>query len=241
MLCDDNGQTQIRKIETIAFTSGFGNLIYFVSLSIIFYDGFAHACCVATKDVTWVRGQGLALVFGTGCFALEGIGLVLPVKRAMKDQNKFGFILNVAISIVASCYIVFGVLGYLFYGDNVRSVITDNLASGALSDAVRVSLSISLFFSYAIQLFPVSDMADSLWDKHVFYKKSADHYHALDGAPHHEEEHANANGAAAAAADDRRRCRCRTTRSSTETVWRRWSRQRSNIAAQLPPICKSQR
>ena len=189
--------TQIRKIETIAFTSGFGNLVYFASLSIIFYDGFAHACCVPTKEVTWVRGQGLALVFGTGCFALEGIGLVLPVKRAMKDQGKFGFILNIAISIVASCYILFGVLGYLFYGDNVRSVITDNLASGALSDAVRVSLSISLFFTYAIQLFPVSDMADSLWDKHVFYKKSAESYQALDGAPNNEEEHANANGAAA--------------------------------------------
>ena len=69
---------------------------------------------------------------------------------------------------MTGCYVLFGVLGYLFYGSEVHSVITDNLRPGPLTDAVRVSLSISLVFSYAIQLFPVSEIIDGLWDSHVF-------------------------------------------------------------------------
>ena len=92
-----SASTQIRSMKHIGVTSGLGNLVYFVSLATIFYDGFRHACCVSAAEADWVRPQGLALVFGTGCFALEGIGLVLPVKRAMKEQHKFGHILNLAI------------------------------------------------------------------------------------------------------------------------------------------------
>lgn len=63
---------------------------------------------------------------------------------------------------------MFGVLGFLFYGDSVHSVITDNLGSGAISDSVRISLSISLVFTYAIQMFPVTEFADQMWKKKVF-------------------------------------------------------------------------
>jgi len=119
-------------------------------------------------------------VFGTGCFALEGIGLVLPVKRAMKDQSAFSRILNIAVGIVAFVYVLFGVLGYLFYGAHVHSLITDNLTKGPLSDAVRISLSLSLFMSYIIQMFPVTDMADKLWDDHVFFKGARPDEHGTE-------------------------------------------------------------
>lgn len=44
--------------------------------------------------------------------------------------------------------------GYLFFGKATESVITKNLNPGALADSLRITLSISLFFTYAIQLFP---------------------------------------------------------------------------------------
>jgi amino acid permease len=173
---------QIRDIRKIAFTSMFGNIVYMASLAIIFYDGFSHSCCVSTGDTAWVRVSGLALVFGTGCFALEGIGLVLPVKSAMKDQEHFSSVLNIAIAFVATCYVVFGVFGYLFYGDAVESVITKNLTAGGLSNAVRISLSISLFFTYAIQMFPVSEIVDEVWDTRVFYPENQEENKPLTAA-----------------------------------------------------------
>ena len=164
---------QIRQVAHIAFTSALGNLIYIVSLTIIFVDGAQHACCLdgadtATREsIPLFRPAGLPFVFGTACFALEGIGLILPVKAAMRaaDQPKFYSLLNGAVLLVATCYVVFGTMGVLFYGSSLKQDgITGNLTVGAASDAVRVSLCVSLFFSYILQLFPVVDITDyAVW------------------------------------------------------------------------------
>lgn len=159
---------QIRQVSTIAFTSALGNLIYLVSIIIIFVDGARNECCMTGRDKTTgeelvlLNLTGLPFVFGTACFALEGIGLILPVKAAMRDadQHRFYFLLNSAVALVATAYIVFGSLGYLFYGPAVNPSITANLSPGVVSDAVRVSLCLSLFFSYILQMFPVVDISD---------------------------------------------------------------------------------
>ena len=164
---------QIRQVAHIAFTSALGNIIYLVSLTIIFVDGAQHACCLTGADkatgesIPLFRLAGLPFVFGTACFALEGIGLILPVKAAMRaaDQPRFYALLNGAVLLVATCYVVFGTLGVLFYGSHLKQDgITGNLTVGTASDAVRVSLCVSLFFSYILQMFPVVDITDyAVW------------------------------------------------------------------------------
>ena len=154
---------QIRQVATIAFTSAIGNAVYLVSIIIIAIDGVRQREARVTElAYPYLHLPGLPLVFGTACFALEGIGLILPVKAAMReaDQSRFYFLLNVAVALVATAYIAFGSLGYLFYGDAVVAPVTGNLTPGIASDAVRVSLCISLFFSYILQLFPVVDISD---------------------------------------------------------------------------------
>ena len=152
---------QIRQVATIAFTSAIGNAVYLVSIAIIFADGARHGVS-AQLSSRWVEWSGLPLVFGTACFALEGIGLILPVKAAMRDadQHRFFSLLNLAVALVASAYIVFGAMGYVLYGDAVVAPVTGNLTPGLASDAVKVSLCVSLFFSYILQLFPVVDISD---------------------------------------------------------------------------------
>ena len=51
---------------------------------------------------------------------------------------------------------VFGVMGYVFFGTEVSAVITENLGSSVTARVVRVSLSVSLVLTYAIQFFPVA-------------------------------------------------------------------------------------
>ena len=69
--------------------------------------------------------------------------------------------------IVMGLYLSFGILGYLFFGDDTQSVITSNLGSGHLATSVKVALCISLFFSFAIQMFPVSRMCDRFLAKRL--------------------------------------------------------------------------
>ena len=159
---------QLRHVSSVAFTSALGNAIYLVSVVIIVVDGARHACCWSGRDsgsgepLALVRLSGLPFVFGTACFALEGIGLILPVRAAMRqaEAHRFSCLLNSAVLLVACSYLLFGSLGYVFYGEAVSATITANLTGGAVSDAVRVSLCVSLFFSYVLQMFPVVDISD---------------------------------------------------------------------------------
>lgn len=153
---------QLRSVSSISFTSAAGNVIYLACIIIIFVDGFRNQCCLNGHSIGWVDMKGLPQVFGTACFALEGIGLILPVKAAMKHQHqhRFFFLLNSAIVLVAFAYVIFGTLGYLFYGSNINASITFNLTPGPIADSVKVSLSLSLYFSFILQMFPVVDISD---------------------------------------------------------------------------------
>jgi len=86
----------------------------------------------------------------------------------MKDQSKFSKLLNAGIGTVAVAYVFVSVWCYVFFGNATQSVITKNLQPGGLTYAVKIFLSTSLLFSYAIQMFPVTEMIDHLFDKFVW-------------------------------------------------------------------------
>ena len=72
----------------------------------------------------------LPLFFGTAIYIFEGIGLVLPLKNAMENPEKFSKkfgVLNVGMVILASLFVSFGTIGYWKYGENVASTVTSNL------------------------------------------------------------------------------------------------------------------
>lgn len=152
---------QLRDIRYISFTSVIGNVVYLISIGIIFYDGFTSHCCAPTSDINMWRWGGLSFVFGTLSFSLEGIALVLPVKADMARPHMFNTLLIMVMSTVTIAYLVFASIGYSFFGSSVHSVITKNLNAGFVTTALRISLSVSLFFTYIIQLFPISDLFDN--------------------------------------------------------------------------------
>ena len=76
------------------------------------------------EELTLANLRGLPFLFGTASFALEGIALVLPVKQNMRNPSLFNTLVTLAVVIVASCYVLFSIVGYLFFGDDTDSVIT---------------------------------------------------------------------------------------------------------------------
>ena len=67
------------------------------------------------------------------------------------NQNSLSIVYQ---ALVTSAYLLFAILGYMFFGSDTKSVITANLGGGALASSVKVLLSMVLIISYAIQMFP---------------------------------------------------------------------------------------
>lgn len=73
--------------------------------------------------------------FSTVIFAMEGIGVVMPVENAMKKPQHFlgcPGVLNTAMITVVLLYAVIGFFGYVRYGNGVEGSITMNLPDGVM-------------------------------------------------------------------------------------------------------------
>lgn len=72
----------------------------------------------------------LPLFFGTAIYLFEGIGLVLPLKNAMRKPSNFSKrlgVLNVGMVFLTIMFIIFGVTGYWQFGEDVKSSLALNL------------------------------------------------------------------------------------------------------------------
>lgn len=74
--------------------------------------------------------SSLPLFFSTVIFAMEGIGVVMPVENTMQKPWHFlgcPGVLNTAMCTVVTLYAIVGFFGYLKYGDGTQGSITGNL------------------------------------------------------------------------------------------------------------------
>lgn len=70
------------------------------------------------------------ICFRTVIFAMEGIGVVMPVENTMKKPQHFlGYcgVMVLAMTTVMILYSILGLFGYFRYGDALRGTITLNL------------------------------------------------------------------------------------------------------------------
>lgn len=73
------------------------------------------------------------IYYSTVIFAMEGIGVVMPVENSMKKPQHFlgcPGVLNCAMLIVIILYTIIGFFGYWCYGHEVKGSITENLPVG---------------------------------------------------------------------------------------------------------------
>lgn len=96
------------------------------------------------------------LFMGTAVYAFEGIGLVLPLQKEMREPDALGGsagVLNTGMTLVACLNVAIGFFGYLKYGDDVKASITLNLPAESMYQYCQVIFAIAIFLSYAIQYY----------------------------------------------------------------------------------------
>lgn len=117
----------------------------------------------------------LPATFSITVFAMEAIGLMMPLENNMKTPKHFlGFcgVLNRGMSVVSMIYILIGFIGYLKYGEKTKPNITANLEVQFIAPQLaKVFIGVSVLLTYVLQYFVCLDI---LWNavKDKFEKRA---------------------------------------------------------------------
>ncbi|XP_071855811.1 proton-coupled amino acid transporter-like protein acs [Bombus fervidus] len=151
----------IRNLKFLAPCSTVANFITFVSFGIILYYIFREPLSFENREVIG-NVENFPLYFGTVLFALEAIGVVMPLENEMKKPKTFirtFGVLNIGMGVIVALYTGLGFFGYIRYGSGIKGSITFNLDEPfALAKSVQILLAIAIFFTHPIQCYVAIDI-----------------------------------------------------------------------------------
>ncbi|XP_028038468.1 proton-coupled amino acid transporter-like protein CG1139 [Bombyx mandarina] len=158
----------VRDLKYLAPFSAVANVVTIVGFGIILYYIFRETPTLEGKEPVG-RLADFPLFFGTVLFALEAIGVILPLENEMKTPKsfvgKFGVLNRAMISIII-LYVGMGLFGYLRYGEESMGSITLNLPSETetLASVVQCLLAFAIFITHGLACYVAIDI---LWNEYI--------------------------------------------------------------------------
>ncbi|XP_053687631.1 proton-coupled amino acid transporter-like protein pathetic [Sabethes cyaneus] len=159
---------QIRELKFLVPFSALANMFIVVTFAITLYYIFKDPLVFDDKP-GFASFATLPLFFSTVIFAMEGIGVVMPVENSMaKPQHFLGCpgVLNTAMGVVITLYAVIGFFGYVRYGNLSAGSVTLNLPTeDVLAKVAQLLIAAAILLTFGLQFFVPMD---------IFWKKIHD-------------------------------------------------------------------
>ncbi|XP_033230584.1 proton-coupled amino acid transporter-like protein pathetic isoform X2 [Belonocnema kinseyi] len=148
----------VRNLKYLAPFSMVANILVAAGLGITYYYIFENVEDLNLEPrPKFATFSQLPLFFGTAIFALEGIGVVMPLENNMKTPTHFigcPGVLNIGMFFVVLLYSVTGFFGYLKYGEATEEAITLNLPKDQiLAQSVKIMIAVAIFLTYGLQFY----------------------------------------------------------------------------------------
>ncbi|XP_050342030.1 proton-coupled amino acid transporter-like protein pathetic [Nymphalis io] len=152
---------QIRNLKYLVPFSAIANFLIVVVFAVTLYYTFVDLPPLSERDMVANISQW-PLFLSTVIFAMEGIGVVMPVENEMaKPQHFLGCpgVLNVSMVIVITLYGIVGFFGYVQFGDAVKGSITLNLPEDQwIAQSAKLLMALVMYFSFALQFYVPMEM-----------------------------------------------------------------------------------
>ncbi|XP_012272846.1 proton-coupled amino acid transporter-like protein CG1139 [Orussus abietinus] len=166
----------VRNLKYLAPFSTIANAITLVSFGIILYYIFRVPPSLEKCDPIG-KVENFPLFFGTVLFALEAIGVIMPLENEMKTPRSFGKscgVLNIGMSTIILLYVGMGFFGYMRYGNGVKGSITLSLSDDEIpAKVVQILLALAIYVTHALQCYVAVDIC---WNDYLGHKfKSNSH------------------------------------------------------------------
>ncbi|XP_034255048.1 proton-coupled amino acid transporter-like protein CG1139 isoform X2 [Thrips palmi] len=168
----------IRNLKYLAPFSSFSLVATIIAFGVVLSYIFKDLPNISTVEPVG-EVQNWPLFFGTVIFALEAIGVVVPLGNEMRRPReylgKFG-VLNRGMVPIVMLYVFLGFFGYLKYGSNAMASITLNLPQDEIpAQVVKILIAIAIFGTHPLQCYVVIDIVWGTYLQPRFLK----HNHVL--------------------------------------------------------------
>ena len=157
----------IRDITKLSLLAVFANVFILTGLVTIVYFmlyqwlGINHGHFGGNIEYFFNESE-FSLFIGTAIFAFEGIGLIIPIQESMIHPNNFPRVLGQVIVTIAVIMIMVGSLGYLTFGDKIKTVVLLNLPQDSpMVIITQLLYSLAILLSTPLQLFPAIRLLES--------------------------------------------------------------------------------
>lgn len=149
---------EMKTLSPFSLLADFSNLL---GLSVVLFQDYEeyrfHHETIKAFDFS-----NLLYVCAVGIYALEGVGLILPLETSCQDRKAFPSLLKKVIFGITAFMVIFGCCGYLAFGSNTQAPITLNLSVGSLANLVKLALCLALYLTYPVMMFPVNEVMESM-------------------------------------------------------------------------------
>lgn len=153
----------IRDISKLGFTALIADVFILMGLVYVFYyDVRTIVANHGFSDIRNFNPQDWTVMVGTAIFAFEGIGLVIPIKEAMKKPSDFPAVLAGVMLFFTIVMVIMGTFSYAAFGSSTKTVVLLNLPQDdKFVNAVELFYSLAILLSTPLQLFPAIRIAEN--------------------------------------------------------------------------------
>ncbi|KAJ9585748.1 hypothetical protein L9F63_002443, partial [Diploptera punctata] len=159
----------VRNLKYLAPFTTLANLLTFIGFGITLYYIFTDIPPITTRDPVG-EIMHMPLFFGTVLFALEAIGVILPLENNMKTPKSFAGsfgVLNRAMVLIIVMYVGMGLFGYIKYGNEALGSITLNLPETEIGTECEIMLALAIFVTHGLQCYVAVDIT---WNHYLLPK-----------------------------------------------------------------------
>jgi len=152
---------QVQDMKTLSPFSLIADVANLLGLSAVLLQDFEqyeyhHEAIRAVTNL-----KGVIYVASVAIYSLEGVNLVLPLESSCAERKGFPALLAKVVGGITALMVSFGVAGYVAFGSATEAPITLNLSSeGPWGNFVKVALSLALYLTYPVMMFPVGHVME---------------------------------------------------------------------------------
>lgn len=156
----------VRNLKYLAPLSTIATFVTILSFGIIGYYMFTRDFSFEGKEA-FGEVKNYPLYFGTVLFALEAIGVIMPLENEMKTPQYFGNtlgVLNIGMAVIVFLYTSIGFFGYIAYGDKVGGSISYTIGNEIPAQICKAMLSFAIYITHGLQMYPA---LETIWNQYL--------------------------------------------------------------------------